>query len=149
MSSVSPGDSIRTRINQSSPVADGTCLGGLANISGIQITDTPDCPIHVYGDVEVGEWYKVTISDIRPSHMIAEVEYPIDGRNGEKVTNSNSNSGPRVWWVDTANSECFHSTRSCRMIQKREGQLLSVEADIRNDPLPTEISDMRRCNYCY
>ena len=149
MCSVSAGDSIQTRINQNSPIADGACLGGLANISGIDITNSPDCPIHIYGDVDIGSWYKVTISDVRSSHMIAEVDYPIDGRNGEKVTESNSDSSPRVWWVDTTNSECFHSTRSCRMLSKREGKLLSVEVDVRNDPLPSEISDMRRCNYCY
>jgi hypothetical protein len=149
MTSVGIGDSINARIDQSSRIADGTCMGGWPNVSGVHITDIPDCPIHVHGDLEIGNWYQVTISDIRPSHIVAEVDHRVDGRNGERVTESGSNSSPKVWWVDTTSSECFHSTRSCRMIQKREGKLLSVEADVRNDPLPDEISDMRRCNYCY
>lgn len=149
MDNISIGDEINARINQVSPIADGICIGGWKNVSGMHVTDAPECVIHIHGDVEVGNWYKVTVSDSRSNHMIAEVDHPVDGRNGNKITESDSDDDPKVWWVDTANSECFHSTRSCRMVQKREGKLLSVEADVRNDPLPDEISHMRRCNYCY
>lgn len=148
MSSLAPGDSLFVHITNHSRIADGLCMSGFTNVSGIHVQDAPDVPIHVHGDIEIDSWYQVTISEVRPANIIAEADHLVDGRTGNQVVESESSSG-KVWWVDTAGAECFHNTRSCDMVAKREGELLSVEYPGRNEPLPDAVSDMRRCNHCY
>jgi hypothetical protein len=139
------------RINKRSQIADGLCMGGFVNLSGIPVNQTPETPIHVRGEVEIDEWYEVTISEVRSSHLIAKADHLVDGRTGNKVEGSGDHdTGSRdVWWVNTTRAECFHASKSCDMLKNREGELCRAEIDDRNEPLPAKISDMRRCRYCF
>jgi hypothetical protein len=145
---LSAADTLYVRITQHSQAADGLCIGGISNLSGIDFENIPKDPILVYGDVEIGEWYQVTVTDVRSAHTVTEVDHPVKGRSGEPLDGSVANS-MRVWWVDTGKAECFHATRSCKMLRKREGELLSTEIDSQGKPFPDEISNMRKCHYCY
>lgn len=148
MSSISPGDTLIVHVTRESRIADGLCMGGFTNVSGIPVTDVPDIPIHVRGDIESDLWYEVSVVKMRSASIIAEAKHQVSGRSGDLVEESTDESG-KVWIVDSAGSECYHTTRSCEMIKKSQGELLPVETGSRDTPLPNMISDMRRCNYCH
>ena len=148
MSSISPGDALIVHVTKESRIADGLCMGGFSNVSGVHVADIPDIPIHVRGDIEAGLWYEVSVLKMRSASIIAEAKHEVSGRSGDLIDES-TNEGGKVWIVDSASSECYHTTRSCEMIKKRQGGLLSVEIGSRDTPLPDMISNMRRCNYCH
>lgn len=147
MSSLSAGDVLYVCINKRILIADGLCMGGFSNISGIHIQDAPDLPIHVHGDVETNAWFQVTVREVRSAHIIADVDHPVDGRSG--TPSDDSEAGFEVWWVDTNGADCFHASSACEMLKKREGERLSTKIECRNKPVPDEISDLRRCSYCH
>lgn len=128
-------------------------MGGIPNISGIHVNEIPNTMIHVRGSVDLENWYQVTILEVRSNHVIAEVDHQVEGRSGTPLDSRSDTEGPtagrKVWWVDTSGAECFHSSKSCDMLKSREGDLCWTETDLRNDPLPDEISDMRRCQHCH
>lgn len=141
-SPVSEGETLYVRVNKRSRFTDGLAEG-IANIYDIRLSQAYRMMIHVRGDVEEQTWYQVTVSEVRTNHIVAEAESEVDDPRIEPPH-------PRtVWWVDTSHADCFHGSRTCEMLAKREGDIVRTQVDSLSTPLPGEIADMRRCQHCF
>lgn len=141
MDSIEPGDKLIVHITDKSPIADGLCLEGKA----IVITDgkeSPSVPVHIRGDVGRGKRYQVTVTEVRVSSIIAGADHPIKPSSGSTVTTRT------VWWVDTQWADCIHTSKKCKMLSKREGELQSIEIPV-SGPRPEQVSDKKKCEYCH
>lgn len=52
-----------------------------------------------------------------------------------------------LYYVDTSRAECYHSARHCSGLEKRQGDLRVVEAEVDGE-LPEQVSDLRKCHIC-
>lgn len=141
MNELECGDKLIVHVTGKSPIADGLCL----ERRSVVITEgkkSLSVPIHIRGDVEKGKRYQVTITDIRASSIIAEVDHPI------KQSASETEDTRTVWWVDTQRAECIHTSKSCKMLARREGKLLSTEIPT-SGQRPEQVSNKKKCEYCH
>jgi len=53
----------------------------------------------------------------------------------------------QLYYVATNKSECYHRTRSCKGINRREGELVAVRKE-KDGEVPEEISNRRKCHLC-
>jgi len=141
MDDLGEGDKLIVHVTGESPIADGVCLEG-DSIVPTEGKQSLSVPIHVRGDVEKGNRYWVSIIDVRASSMVAKVDNPIT------QTPSETESLRTVWWVDTQRAECIHTSKNCKMLSKREGELVATEVPI-SGPHPKQISNKKKCEYCH
>lgn len=72
---------------------------------------------------------------------------PESGEEDRKFPPISDPNKSRLYYVDTSNAECYHSTRHCSGLRKREGDIQAVVKE-NEKPLPEPISDLRKCHLC-